>query len=44
MIDNLEQIKQAIDVERKYQYINIMGKKFSFAKFIKNELKKIYKK
>lgn len=43
MIENLEQIKQAIEVERKHQYINIMGKKFTFAKFMKSELLKIYK-
>lgn len=40
---NLEQIKQAIDVEEKHQYIDIKGKESTFSKFIKSEIKKIYK-
>lgn len=43
LIGNLEQIKQAIDVEIKHQYINIRGKNQTFAKFIKGEILKIYK-
>lgn len=43
MLDNLEQIKQAIEIERKHQYINIRGKNQTFAKFIKNEILKVYK-
>lgn len=40
---NLEQIKLAIDVEEKHQYIDIKGKESTFSRFIKNEIKKIYK-
>lgn len=43
MLENLEQIKQAIDVERKHLYINIRGKNLTFANFIKTEIQKIYK-
>lgn len=43
MIENLEQIKQAIEIERKHQYINIKGKNSTFAKFIKGELLNAYK-
>lgn len=43
MIENLEQIKQAIEIERKHQYINIKGKNKTFAKFIKGELLLAYK-
>lgn len=39
---DLEKLKQAINVEIKYQYIDIMGTKCSFSKFIEGELKKIY--
>ena len=39
-MDNLEQIKKAIEVEVKYQYININGKTKSFSAFICSELKK----
>lgn len=44
MLDNLEQIKQAIEIERKHQYINIRGKNQTFARFIKCEILNIYKK
>lgn len=44
MFENLEQIKKAIEVERKYQYINIRGKSCEFSKFMIGELRKIYKK
>lgn len=43
MIDNLEQIKKAIEVEIKYQYIDIHGKTQPFSSFIKSEAKKNYK-
>lgn len=43
MFDNLEQIKQAIEIERKHQYINIKGKNSTFAKFIKGEILAAYK-
>ena len=43
-MDNLEQIKKAVEVEIKYKYININGRTRSFSSFmcsqIKNELKK----
>lgn len=44
MFENLDQIKQAIEIERKHQYINIKGKSQTFARFIKSEILKIYKK
>lgn len=43
MLENLEQIKQAIDVERKHQFINIKGKNKTFARFIKGEILNAYK-
>lgn len=43
MLENLEQIKQAIEVERKHQYINIKGKNQTFAGFIKGEILNAYK-
>ncbi len=39
-MENLEQIKKAIEVEVKYKYINIRGKTKSFSSFICQELKK----
>lgn len=44
MLENLEQIKQAIEIERKHQYINIRGKNQTFAQFIKHEIQGEYKK
>ena len=43
MIDNLEQIKKAIEVEIKHKFIDIHGKTQAFSSFIKNEAKKNYK-
>ncbi len=40
---NLEQIKTAIGVEEKHQFIDIKGKESTFSGFIKKELRKIYK-
>ncbi len=40
---NLEQIKMAIGVEEKHQYIDIKGKESTFSGFIKKEIKNIYK-
>lgn len=40
---NLEQIKLAIDVEEKHQYIDIKGKESTFSGFLKKEIQKIYK-
>src|SRR5574344_679270 len=44
MFDNLEQIKKAIEVEVKHQYINIRGKEKTFARFIQGEILREYKK
>lgn len=43
MIDNLEQIKAAIEIEIKHRYIDIRGKSRSFSSFIKSEAKRFYK-
>jgi len=43
MFENLEQIKQAIEIERKHLYINIKGKNQTFARFIKGEILNAYK-
>ena len=42
-MENLEQIKQAIEVEIKYRYIDVHGKKQNFSTFIKNFIKDKYK-
>ena len=42
-MDNLDQIKQAIEVEIKYRYIDVHGKKQTFSTFIKNFTKQNYK-
>ena len=42
-MENLEQIKIAIDVEIKHRYIDIRGKKQAFSSFIKKEAEKNYK-
>ena len=42
-MENLEQIKLAIDVEIKHRYIDIHGKKQVFSSFIKKEAEKNYK-
>lgn len=44
MLEDLERIKQAIDIEAKYRYIDIHGKTQTFSKFIKSEIKKEIKK
>ena len=38
-----EKIRQAIEVERKYQYINIKGREYTFSKFMISQLNKICK-
>lgn len=43
MIENLEQLRQAIEVERKYKYIDIQGKQYSFSSFIRKLARKEYK-
>lgn len=42
-IENIDQIKKAIEVEIKHNYIDIVGKKSAFSRFIFNELKSIKK-
>lgn len=44
MIENLEKIKAAIEIEKKYRYIDIHGKTQKFSSFIKKEAQKNYKK
>ena len=42
MIDNIEQLRQAIEVERKYKYIDIQGRQCSFSSFIRKLARKHY--
>ena len=42
MIENLEQLKLAIEVEEKHRYIDIRGKSQCFSSFIKKEAQKQY--
>ena len=44
MIENLDKIKAAIEIEVKYRYIDIHGKRQHFSSFIKQEAQKNYKK
>ena len=44
MVENLDKIKAAIDIEVKYLYIDIHGKTQKFSSFIKGEARKNYKK
>ncbi|MBR1461335.1 DEAD/DEAH box helicase, partial [bacterium] len=44
MLEDLERIRQAIDIEVKYRYIDIFGRRQNFSKFIKDEIKKEIKK
>lgn len=43
MVENLDKIKAAIDIEAKYRYIDVFGRNQNFSTFIKNEAKKNYK-
>ena len=43
-MENLEQLKKAIEVEVKYKYININGKTRNFASFVCSEIRKEIKK
>ncbi|PWL74928.1 DNA helicase RecG [Candidatus Gastranaerophilales bacterium] len=43
MIEDLEKLKIAIDVEVKHRYIDIHGKTQTFSRFIANEAKKYFK-
>ncbi len=42
-IENLEQIRQAIEVEQKNRYIDVRGKQTTFSGFILKELSRLYK-
>lgn len=44
MIENLDKIKAAIEIETKYRYIDVHGKTQKFSSFIKSEAKKNYKR
>lgn len=44
MLENLDRIKQALDIETKYRYIDIFGRRQNFSTFIKSEIKKELKK
>ena len=44
MLENIELLRKAVEVEIKYSYIDIQGKKSTFSKFVKSELLKEYKK
>ena len=44
MIENIEQIRQAIEVEQKNQYIDIRGRHDTFSGFILKQLHNLYKK
>ena len=43
MIDNLDKIKLAIEVEVKHKYIDIHGRTQPFSKFIRSEALRYYK-
>ena len=43
MIENIEQLRAAIEVEKKYKYIDIQGKSSSFSAFIRKLSRKQYK-
>ena len=43
MIENIQQIRQAIEVEQKNQYIDIRGRQSNFSGFILQQLHKLYK-
>lgn len=44
MLEDLDRIKQAVDIETKYRYIDIFGRRQNFSTFIKSEIKKELKK
>ena len=44
MLDKLDKIKQALDIEAEYRYIDIQGRKTTFSQFIKEEIKNEIKK
>ena len=40
MLINLDKLKQALDIESEYRYIDIQGRQKTFSQFIKSEIKK----
>ncbi|MBP3846148.1 ATP-dependent DNA helicase RecG [bacterium] len=44
MLDNLDKVKQALDIEAEYRYIDIHGREKTFSQFIRAEIKKELKK
>lgn len=40
MLDNLDKVKQALDIEAEYKYIDIHGREKTFSQFIRSEIKK----
>ncbi len=44
MLDNLDRVKQALDIESEYRYIDIHGREKTFSQFIRGEIKKEIKK
>lgn len=44
MLENLDRIKQAIEIETKHRYIDIQGREQTFSHFIRGEIKKTLKK
>ena len=44
MLENLDRIKQAIEIETKHRYIDIQGSEQTFSHFIRGEIKKTLKK
>lgn len=44
MLDNLDKVKQALDIEAEYRYIDIHGREKTFSQFIRSEIKKELKK
>ena len=44
MLDNLDRIKQAIDIEKKHRFIDIRGREETFSHFIKSQIKNEIKK
>ena len=44
MIENIKQIRQAIEIEQKHLYIDIRGKESTFSVFILKQLNFLYKK
>jgi len=44
MLENLDKVKQALDIEAEYRYIDIHGREKTFSQFIRSEIKKEIKK